>query len=190
MPADLPSGLPEGDQPNGQAEHGTGYEGEEMTTHHPVSGMKYQPNVAAILRDASGRIFIAERISVAGAWQFPQGGIDPGETPEQAIKRELWEEIGVLPQDYEIVEQKGPYYYLFPDGVTKRNHQGKQQWYFLCNFHGSDGRINVATEHPEFRAWKWIEPGEFSISWLPEMKREVYQKVFRDFFFIELAPKA
>lgn len=150
--------------------------------------MKYQPNVAAILRDAAGRILIAERATVAGAWQFPQGGIDPGESAEQALKRELWEEIGVLPQDYRVLEQRGPYFYLFPDGITKRGHQGKQQWYFLCDFHGADERINVATEHPEFRAWRWVAPAEFSLDWLPAMKRDVYREVFRDFFSINFDP--
>lgn len=149
--------------------------------------MKYQPNVAAILRNPAGQILIAERVSVAGAWQFPQGGIDPGETAEVAIQRELWEEIGILPQDYQMGEKKGPYHYLFPGGVMKRGHQGKEQWYFLAEFHGPDERINVATAHPEFRAWRWIAPTEFSIAWLPEMKREVYREVFRDFFGVEMA---
>jgi len=149
--------------------------------------MKYQPNVAAILRNPAGQILIAERVSVSGAWQFPQGGIDPGETAEVAIQRELWEEIGVLPQDYQMGTKKGPYYYLFPEGVIKRGHQGKEQWYFLAEFHGPDERINVATAHPEFRAWRWIAPAEFSIAWLPEMKREVYREVFRDFFGVEIA---
>jgi putative (di)nucleoside polyphosphate hydrolase len=148
--------------------------------------MKYSPNVAGILRNPAGHILIGERVAVAGAWQFPQGGIDPGETPEQAIQRELWEEIGVLPQDYRLLERRGPYYYLFPPGVTKKGHHGKEQWYFLADFHGSDARINVATEHPEFRAWRWVEPRAFQIAWLPEMKRAVYRQVFRDFFAVEL----
>ncbi len=98
------------------------------------------------------------------------------------MKRELWEEIGVLPEHYELGEKRGPYYYLFPPGVTKRGHHGKEQWYFLCNFRGGDECINVHTVHPEFRAWKWIQPQEFSMLWLPEMKRDVYQRVFSDFF--------
>jgi len=152
--------------------------------------MKYQPNVAAILRNPEGKILIAERVAVAGAWQFPQGGVDPGENHEEAIQRELWEEIGVLPQDYRLGAKRGPYYYLFPAGVTKRGHQGKEQWYFLAEFHGSDERINVATAHPEFRAWRWIDPAEFTLAWLPEMKHEVYGQVFRDFFGVEIAPGA
>jgi putative (di)nucleoside polyphosphate hydrolase len=158
-----------------------------MTTHHPAYGIKYQPNVAAILLNPAGQIWIGERYSIPGAWQFPQGGVDAGESHEEAIKRELWEEIGVLPQDYALGEKRGPYYYQFPPGITKRGHQGKEQWYFLCRFHGPDARIHVATEHPEFRAWRWIEPRAFDLAWLPEMKREVYARVFRDFLGIDFS---
>jgi putative (di)nucleoside polyphosphate hydrolase len=158
-----------------------------MTTIHPVNGMKYQPNVAAILRHRDGRIFIGERVADAGAWQFPQGGVDSGEGLEAAMKRELWEEIGVLPEHYRFVgAPRGPYYYLFPNGYTKRGQNGKEQHYFLCDFIAADSAINVATEHPEFRAWRWIEPANFEIAWLPPMKKDVYRSVFSDFFGIAL----
>ena len=148
--------------------------------------MKYQLNVAAILRHRDGRIFIGERVSDKGAWQFPQGGVDNGEELEAAMKRELWEEIGVLPEHYRFLEKRGPYYYLFPKGFTKRGTNGKEQYYFLGDFLGADSAINVATEHPEFCAWRWVKPQEFDIAWLPEMKREVYRTVFSDFFGIAL----
>ena len=146
---------------------------------------KYQGNVAAILRKPDGRILICERLNVRGAWQFPQGGIDPGETPEQALTRELWEEIGIEPADFKIVSKRNGYRYLFPAG-RRRGHDGKEQTYFLCEFLGEDSRINVATAHPEFRAWKWIAPGEFRREWLPPMKLDVYSAVFRDFFGVTI----
>ena len=145
----------------------------------------YKPNVAGILRDREGKILICERVSMRDAWQFPQGGIDEGETPEQALVRELWEEIGIDPEDFRIVSQRGGYRYLFPTD-RKRNHDGKDQIYFLCDFLASDAKINVATEHPEFRAWKWVLPQDFQRGWLPQMKLEVYQQVFRDFFGVEI----
>lgn len=151
-----------------------------------MSEIEYQSNVAGILQNGRGQILVCERMYVADAWQFPQGGVDEGETHEQAIGRELWEEIGVVPEDYRIVEKRGPYRYLFGGGRTKKGFHGKEQVYFLCEFLGPDSRINVATEHPEFRAWKWIEPAAFQLSWLPEMKIEVYRAVFRDFFQITL----
>jgi putative (di)nucleoside polyphosphate hydrolase len=146
---------------------------------------KYQGNVAGILRNREGKVLICERLNVPGAWQFPQGGVDPGETVEQALKRELWEEIGLEPADFRIVEQRGGYRYLFSNG-RRKGHDGKEQTYFLCDFLGDDSKINIHTEHPEFRAWKWIAPGEFRSHWLPEMKREVYAAVFRDFLGIEI----
>lgn len=150
----------------------------------------YRPNVAAILRNARGEILICERLGVDGAWQFPQGGIDGDETPEEALVREVWEEIGVKAEDFAIVERRGPYRYLFGGGRTKRGHHGKEQFYFLCDFTGREDRINVETEHPEFQAFRWIEPAQFEMRWLPEMKREVYAAVFADFFGVKIKETA
>ena len=145
----------------------------------------YQQNVAGILRHRDGKILICERASIRGAWQFPQGGVDAGETAEQALARELWEEISVDPGDFRIAMKRDGYRYLFPDG-KKRGHDGKDQTYFLCDFLGDDSKINVQTEHPEFRARKWIAPSEFRREWLPEMKLAVYSSVFQDFFGIRI----
>lgn len=148
--------------------------------------IRYKSNVAAILRNARGRILICERLGVGGAWQFPQGGIDEGETPEQALIREVWEEVGVHAEDITIVEQRGPYRYLYGNGRIKRGYHGKVQCYFLCDYSGLDAQINVDTEHPEFRAFRWIAPEDFRLAWLPEMKREVYRAVMADFFRIKI----
>src|SRR6478609_4033629 len=118
--------------------------------------LKYRTNVAAILRNAKSEILICERFGMAGAWQFPQGGIDTGETPEQALTRELWEEIGVTAGDFRIVERRGPYWYLFGQGRTKKGYHGKEQLYFLADFTAPDSKINVATPHPEFQAFRWV----------------------------------
>src|ERR1700692_453646 len=144
--------------------------------------LKYRANVAGILQDSRGKILICERFGMRDAWQFPQGGLDPGETPEQALTRELREEISVLPADFRIVKNHGPYRYLFGEGRIKKGHHGKEQIYFLCEFLGRENRIDVRTKHPEFQAYRWIHPVEFRLSWLPEMKRQVYQAVFIDFF--------
>src|SRR5262245_48121114 len=80
---------------------------------------KLQQNVAAILRNSEGEILICERVNPRGAWQFPQGGVDEGETSEEAIARELWEEIGIGSDDFRIVKKLGGYQYLFPSGRKK-----------------------------------------------------------------------
>lgn len=148
--------------------------------------MKYRENVAAILRNGAGRILVCERLGVPEAWQFPQGGVDEGETPEEGLTRELWEEIGVQAQDFKIVARRGPYRYDFGNGRMKKGFHGKEQLYFLCDFTGDDSRINVATEHPEFQAFRWIAPAEFRIEWLPEMKHAVYRAVLADFFNVKI----
>jgi putative (di)nucleoside polyphosphate hydrolase len=148
--------------------------------------ISYKPNVAAILRNTRGRILICERLGVDGAWQFPQGGIDDGETAEQALIREVWEEIGVHAEDIQIIEKRGPYRYLYGNGRIKRGHHGKEQFYFLCNYSALDAQINVDTKHPEFQAFRWIAPADFQLAWLPEMKREVYRAVFADFFAVKI----
>jgi len=148
--------------------------------------LKYRANVAGILRNARGKILICERLDARDGWQFPQGGIDPGETPEQALARELREEISVEAADFRIVQRQGPYRYLFGEGRMKKGHHGKEQIYFLCDFRGRANRIDVRTKHPEFQSYRWIYPVEFQSSWLPEMKREVYRAVFFDFFRVEI----
>jgi len=131
-------------------------------------------------------ILICERLDVRNGWQFPQGGVDPGESPEQALERELWEEISVESRDFQIIQRLGPYRYLFGEGRTKKGHHGKEQMYFLCDFLGRENGIDVRTKHPEFQAYRWIYPAEFRLSWLPESKREVYRAVFADFFRVEI----
>ncbi len=148
--------------------------------------MKYRPNVAAILRNDRGEILICERIDADGSWQFPQGGVDAGETPERSLARELREEISVRPKDFRVVERRGPYRYLFPEGRMKKGFRGQEQLYFLVDFIGPESRIDLATKHPEFKSFRWIQPAEFQIAWLPPMRREVYRAVFRDFFDVPL----
>ncbi|MEA3208383.1 MAG: putative (di)nucleoside polyphosphate hydrolase [Chthoniobacter sp.] len=148
--------------------------------------MKYRANVAAILRNTAGQILICERLGVPDAWQFPQGGIDGDETPERALQRELWEEVGVMPADFRIVSRRGPYRYVFGNGRVKKGYHGKEQLYFLCDFTAPNSQIQVATEHPEFQAFRWIAPAGFQLAWLPEMKREVYRAVFADFFGVKI----
>ncbi len=143
----------------------------------------YRPNVAALLVDPEGRVFIAERTDVRDAWQFPQGGVDDGESPEAALARELVEEIDLAPEKYSLREQRGGYRYIFPGGRRKwRKFRGQEQTYFLCDFLGGDADINLATAHPEFRNFRWIDPGTFSLRWVPDFKRQVYRDVLRDFF--------
>lgn len=153
--------------------------------------VRFRPNVAALMVRPGGQLLICERWMIPGAWQFPQGGVDAGETPEQALFREVREEIGLEPRHYEVVAQRGGYRYLYPveiRGKKLRKHgsHGQEQTYFLCRLHSDSPPVNVHQRAREFSAFRWIEPGEFDLDWLPDFKREVYREVMWDFFEVEL----
>ncbi len=160
-----------------------------MKPHDSASAQaaRYRPTVAAIVRNAAGEILVCERSDRPGAWQFPQGGVDGGESREEALVRELEEEISLKPGDIRIVSRKGPYHYLYPAGFTRDGCCGTEQFYFLVDLKGRESTVNVATRHPEFRDAKWIDPADFDPGWLPANKREVYRAVMDDFFGIDLA---
>jgi putative (di)nucleoside polyphosphate hydrolase len=151
-----------------------------------MSPLRFRPNVGAIIKRADGKILVGERTKVAGAWQFPQGGLKRSETSREALSRELNEEVSLGPAHYRVVESKGPYRYVFPPGRTKEGFDGQEQTYFLIEFTGTDSNISVSTEDPEFVRLRWIEPKEFQIAWVPRFKRDVYRQVFIDFFGIAL----
>jgi putative (di)nucleoside polyphosphate hydrolase len=149
-----------------------------------TSGPIYRPNVAAIIRRPDHKILVGERSDVPGSWQFPQGGIKPGETPEQALERELLEEVSLPGGAYRIIERKGPYRYLFDKGRTKEGFHGQEQTYFLVELvPGFEPKPE--TSDPEFSALNWIVPSEFKIEWVPPFKREVYRKVLSLFFGVQ-----
>ena len=160
---------------------------DEPPTSPPALPILFRPNVAALLERATGEIFVAERLGMKGAWQFPQGGVDKGETMEQAFFRELEEEIGVVPEKVEILETRSGYRYAFPKNRLKYGiYGGQEQTYFRCRFLGSDADIRLDAHNQEFGRWRWIPPALFQLSWVPKFKREVYRQVFHDFYQMDL----
>ncbi len=154
----------------------------------PPLPLLYRPNVAAILERQNGDIFVAERLNVKGAWQFPQGGVDNGEAFETALYRELEEEIGVKPEHIEVLESRSGYRYAFAKGRLKYGiYGGQEQTYYRCRFLGNDADIRLDAHNQEFSRWRWIPPALFQLSWVPKFKREVYRQVFQDFYQMDLA---
>lgn len=153
--------------------------------------VRYRPNVAALLVKPSGGLLVCERTTIKGAWQFPQGGVDPGESPESALIREIREEIGLDSSHYEVLTSRSGYRYLYPKPVREKklrrhgNH-GQEQTYFLCRLFSENPPIDVNQKPAEFQAWRWILPEEFDLDWLPAFKREVYREVMKDFFGVTL----
>jgi putative (di)nucleoside polyphosphate hydrolase len=145
---------------------------------------RYRRGVGIMLLDDRNRVFVAQRIDFPGdAWQMPQGGIDRGESPLAAALRELKEEIGT-DKAVPIAETKGWLTYVLPATLRNRLWQGRfhgqrQKW-FLMRFAGRDSDIDLATEHPEFSAWKWVGPAELPRLIVP-FKRRLYLDLLEEF---------
>ena len=139
----------------------------------------FRPNVGIVLLNQKNQVFWGKRIRTH-SWQFPQGGIDRGETPEQAMIRELHEEVGLHPEHVSIVARTRDWLrYEVPDRYIRRDarghYKGQKQIWFLLKLTGHDWDLNLrATDHPEFDAWRWND------YWVPldavvEFKRGVYE---------------
>lgn len=146
----------------------------------PETEKPFRPNVGAVIRRDDGRILVAERIDRPGAWQFPQGGVDPGESLEAAMWREVGEELGLSPpQDScRLLAVAPPVRYHFPPGVggkLAKRFAGQEQTLFLLAFTGSDADFRLdAHPHPEFRAVRWVWPEE-ALELIWEVKRPVFR---------------
>jgi len=150
--------------------------------------LPYRPCVGVLLARGDGRVFAGQRIDTPGAWQMPQGGIDPGETPEAAALRELAEETGVAARLVTVeAATAGWVRYALPDALVGKiwggRYRGQEQRWFLLRFHGTDADIDIARDHPEFSSWAWMTPDALLAS-IVSFKREVYAQVFA-----ELGPK-
>jgi len=145
----------------------------------------YRAGVGIMLLNRANEVFIAHRIDMPlmPAWQMPQGGIDRGETPLQAALRELKEEIGT--DQAEILGESRMWLtYEVPvelaAGLWGGRYRGQRQKWFAMRFTGSDADIDLATEHPEFDAWKWIAPEQLTEVIVP-FKRQLYIDVLAEF---------
>jgi putative (di)nucleoside polyphosphate hydrolase len=155
----------------------------------------YRPNVAIVLVNGRNQVFWGKRVK-EHAWQFPQGGIKPGETPEQAMYRELQEETGLLPQHVKILGRTLDWlHYNVPTHWVKREwrgtYRGQKQIWFLLRLVGRDCDISLrASGHPEFDAWRWHD------YWVPleaviDFKRESYRLGLEQLAaFLEVVPRA
>lgn len=149
---------------------------------------KYRPNVAVLMVNRKGELLICERINSKGSWQFPQGGVDQGEALNDALAREVEEEIGLPPESYKVIESSNGYSYLYSNPVKKggKVYDGQTQTYYLCRLKKKAPEINLEQKSPEFSRYKWIAPKDFKLKWLPEFKRQVYRAVMLDFFDVRL----
>lgn len=139
----------------------------------------FRPNVGIVLLNHKNLVFWGKRIRTH-SWQFPQGGIDRGESPEQAMFRELREEVGLQSEHVRVLARTRDWLrYEVPDRYIRReargHYKGQKQIWFLLQLVGQDWDLNLrATSHPEFDAWRWNN------YWVPldlvvDFKRGVYE---------------
>ncbi len=146
--------------------------------------LPYRDCAGAVLINRDGLIFAGERIGMPGAWQMPQGGIDKGESPQEAALRELEEETGV--RNSTIVAQTPEWLtYDLPEHLIgkalKGHYRGQRQLWLAMAFRGDDAEIDIsAVEHPEFESWEWMRPKDIMRVIVP-FKRNVYAQIFEAF---------
>jgi putative (di)nucleoside polyphosphate hydrolase len=147
----------------------------------------FRPNVGIILSNRDGRVLWARRVGM-DAWQFPQGGIKSHETPEEALYRELAEEIGLTPDDVEVIgATKGWLRYRLPNRLIRHRSTPlcigqKQVWYMLRLIGGEQNVCLDRSERPEFDNWRWVDYW-YPIDEVVSFKRKVYERALH-----ELAP--
>ena len=147
----------------------------------------FRPNVGIVLANHRGQVLWARRIGQQ-AWQFPQGGIKHQESFEEALFRELKEEVGLHPEDVRVLAQtKGWLRYRLPKQLLRHKSTpvciGQKQKWFLLQMLSPDERIDFSySDKPEFDHWEWVSYW-YPISQVVLFKRDVYRRALR-----ELAP--
>ncbi|WP_436970314.1 RNA pyrophosphohydrolase [Microbulbifer spongiae] len=149
----------------------------------------FRPNVGIIMLNARGQVLWARRVGGKDAWQFPQGGINPGETPEQALYRELYEEIGLTRDQVSMIAcTRGWLRYRLPQRMIRRRAEplciGQKQKWFLLKLVAAETAISFDNGYkPEFDHWRWVSYWH-PLSKVVTFKREVYRRALT-----ELAPQ-
>ncbi len=144
----------------------------------------FRPNVGIILTNSRGELLWARRVGGQDAWQFPQGGIKQNESAEQALYRELEEEVGLRPADVEILGvTRGWLRYRLPTRFVRQQQPvciGQKQKWFLLRFLGTDEQINLALNAtPEFDHWRWVSYW-YPVNNVVAFKRDVYRRALRE----------
>ena len=146
---------------------------------------KYRKCVGMMIINKKKEILVGKRIDhPSGFWQMPQGGIDENENPEEAVWREMMEEIGT--NKAELIKVSNQWIkYKIPNKTLKtlpwgKKYVGQKQKWFVFKFNGKDSDINVGTENPEFSEWKWAQINSLINNIVP-FKRKVYSLILKEF---------
>lgn len=144
----------------------------------------YRANVGIIISNIRGQLLWARRTGGMDAWQFPQGGIHEGESPEQALYRELHEEVGLQPGDVRILDvTRGWLKYCLPHKLVRENQTpvciGQKQKWYLLQLRADDDAINLnLSSEVEFDDWRWVSYW-YPVKQVIPFKREVYRRALK-----------
>ena len=137
-----------------------------------------------VLADGRGSVLWAQRVRKSG-WQFPQGGIQKGEKPEQALYRALHEEVGLQPDDVELIAStRGWLRYRLPNRFIRPTEGqrciGQKQKWFLLMLRASEDAVKLdLSDSPEFESWRWVSYW-YPVNQVVEFKRNVYQRMLKE----------
>ncbi len=151
-----------------------------------IDGNGYRSNVGIVIANAEGKVLWAKRVG-QDAWQFPQGGMRASESPEEALYRELYEEVGLIPQQVQIIGRtKGWLRYKVPKRFLRDNQCsfiGQKQKWFLLKMLAHDEHVSLLqSKLPEFERWQWVSYW-YPLGKIVSFKQDVYRHALK-----ELAP--
>ena len=144
----------------------------------------YRPNVGIVICNRKGQLLWAKRVGQS-AWQFPQGGIDEDETTEQALFRELEEEVGLQANDVTVLHQTKEWlYYELPKNYVRFHNDhpciGQKQKWFLLGLESEESRVELdKSDEPEFDDWRWVSYW-YPVSHVIKFKRDVYRRALNE----------
>ncbi len=146
----------------------------------------FRANVGIIIINDNRKVLWAKRIRNKNAWQFPQGGMDRLETPEQAMFRELKEEIGLEPEHVSVIKETKTWLkYKLPKHLMRHHSKplciGQKQKWFLLKLAADESVINLqSNEKPEFKEWCWVDYWH-PIDNIIYFKKDVYRRALKEF---------
>lgn len=156
--------------------------GDENSSSKKIShAQTFRAGAGAIILNKKGKVLGLERKDIPGAWQMPQGGLEEGESPLEAVKREVREETGIKAKNLELLSATSRLlaYELPPEARSKKTGRGQVQYWFLFRFIGQDEAITLG-DQKEFRAWKWMSMDKLA-SKVVSFKQPVYRALAKDF---------
>jgi putative (di)nucleoside polyphosphate hydrolase len=154
-----------------------------MTSSSSLPDNVFRANVGAVIANEAGEVLALERLKIKGAWQLPQGGLDEGEEPIDAVKREVHEETGITDKHLELLAEYPEWlaYELDRDKRTGKHGRGQVQKWFLFRFKGTDSDINLKSDdEQEFSSWKWMDMRQLAQETV-QFRQKIYQKLAEGF---------